>query len=161
MFSVNISLKYASSGRSRQTHERKMIYFFIRPWEGLKTRGMGEISPGTIEKGYRVRAWDTAEPPVLTHDTIQRVMASIKPETFKKLLETWQKMLNNNKGEKLKQILAIDGSATALPRPCGVTGTRTRTRCTRTKGPQYPRGRRKAGCVSGRNRRIARGKKSR
>ncbi|GHV86823.1 putative transposase - IS1548 [Spirochaetia bacterium] len=46
---------------------------------------------------------------VPSHDTIQRVMASIKPETFKKLLETWQKMLNNNEGEKLKQILAIDG----------------------------------------------------
>jgi predicted transposase YbfD/YdcC len=44
-----------------------------------------------------------------SHDTIQRVMASIKPETFTRLLETWQKMLNNNEGEKLKQIFAIDG----------------------------------------------------
>ncbi|GHT60216.1 ISAs1 family transposase [Spirochaetia bacterium] len=46
---------------------------------------------------------------VPSHDTIQRVMASIKPETFTKLLETWQKMLNEHEGEKLKQILAIDG----------------------------------------------------
>ncbi len=38
-----------------------------------------------------------------------RVMASIKPEIFVKLLETWRNMLKNNEGEKLKQILAIDG----------------------------------------------------
>jgi hypothetical protein len=36
-------------------------------------------------------------------------MASIQPETFRKLTETWQNMLNKGEGEKLKQILAIDG----------------------------------------------------
>jgi hypothetical protein len=46
---------------------------------------------------------------VPSHDTIQRVMGSIKPVLFSRLLETWQKMLNNHEGEKLKQILAIDG----------------------------------------------------
>ncbi|MDR2864601.1 MAG: hypothetical protein LBV68_03205 [Spirochaetaceae bacterium] len=40
---------------------------------------------------------------------MQRVMASIQPETFRKLTETWQNMLNKGEGEKLKQILAIDG----------------------------------------------------
>jgi predicted transposase YbfD/YdcC len=44
-----------------------------------------------------------------SHDTIKRIMASIKPEKFKRLLEIWQNTLNSNEGEKLKQIPAIDG----------------------------------------------------
>ena len=52
-----------------------------------------------------------------SYDTIQRVTAGIKPETFTKLRETWHKMLNNNGGEKLKQIPAAAGKTVRIGRP--------------------------------------------
>jgi predicted transposase YbfD/YdcC len=46
---------------------------------------------------------------VPSHDTIQRVMGSIKPEVFEGLQRMWNEMLNRGEGEKLKRILNIDG----------------------------------------------------
>jgi len=46
---------------------------------------------------------------VPSHDTIQRVMSSIKPEFFEGLQRLWNEMLNRGEGEKLKRILNIDG----------------------------------------------------
>lgn len=43
-----------------------------------------------------------------SHDTIQRVMLSIKPDVFKSLVGLWDKLLTANEGEKLKKILCID-----------------------------------------------------
>ena len=66
---------------------------------------------------------------VASHDTIQRVMSSIKPEVFRGLLGFWKELLDKDEGKKLKKLLAIDGSATALPRRFAGTGTRTKKRC--------------------------------
>jgi predicted transposase YbfD/YdcC len=44
-----------------------------------------------------------------SHDTIQRVMESIKPEKFQELTLVWRDLLNKDEGEKIKKILAIDG----------------------------------------------------
>ena len=44
-----------------------------------------------------------------SHDTIQRVMAIISPQTLQQLQLQWQEMLNTNEGEKLIKILNIDG----------------------------------------------------
>ena len=46
---------------------------------------------------------------VPSHDTIQRVMSSIKPEVMKGLLEEWKKLSEEKEGEMLKRILNIDG----------------------------------------------------
>lgn len=46
---------------------------------------------------------------VPSHDTIQRVMGSIKPEVFEGLQQLWNELLNRGEGEKLKKILSIDG----------------------------------------------------
>ena len=46
---------------------------------------------------------------VPSHDTLQRVMGSIKPEIFEGLQRLWNEMLNRGEGEKLKKILNIDG----------------------------------------------------
>jgi predicted transposase YbfD/YdcC len=46
---------------------------------------------------------------VPSHDTIQRVMSSIKPEVFEGLQRLWNELLNRGEGEKLKKILNIDG----------------------------------------------------
>ena len=51
----------------------------------------------------------TLEYGVPSHDTIQRVMAMIAPETMQQLQLKWQEILNSNEGEKLKKIIAIDG----------------------------------------------------
>ncbi|MBQ6780722.1 MAG: ISAs1 family transposase [Treponema sp.] len=51
----------------------------------------------------------TLENGVPSHDTIQRVMAMIAPETMQQLQSKWQELLNSNEGEKLKKIIAIDG----------------------------------------------------
>jgi predicted transposase YbfD/YdcC len=44
-----------------------------------------------------------------SHDTIQRVMGSIKPEVMKGLFEVWRKMCEEGEGERIKKILNIDG----------------------------------------------------
>jgi len=44
-----------------------------------------------------------------SHDTMQRVMACICPETLQRLNQMWNELLNENDGEKLKKILCIDG----------------------------------------------------
>jgi len=44
-----------------------------------------------------------------SHDTIQRVMAMVSPEFLGQYQTKWNEMLNSNEGEKLKEILAIDG----------------------------------------------------
>ena len=44
-----------------------------------------------------------------SHDTIQRVMSCIKPETMKYLSILWNELLNEDEGEKIKKILCIDG----------------------------------------------------
>ncbi|GHU50932.1 hypothetical protein FACS1894200_10720 [Spirochaetia bacterium] len=44
-----------------------------------------------------------------SHDTIQRVMAMIKPEAFRGLLQYWGESLNAGGGEQLKKLLHIDG----------------------------------------------------
>jgi len=51
----------------------------------------------------------TLENGIPSHDTIQRVMSSINPEVFKRLVGLWNEMLSKNEGEKLKKILCIDG----------------------------------------------------
>jgi predicted transposase YbfD/YdcC len=45
----------------------------------------------------------------MSHDTIQRVMASIDPEVMKGLYEVWTKMSQAGEGERIKRILNIDG----------------------------------------------------
>ena len=44
-----------------------------------------------------------------SHDTIQRVMESIKPEKFQEMILVWRELLDRDDGEQLKKILAIDG----------------------------------------------------
>lgn len=44
-----------------------------------------------------------------SHDTITRVMAMISPEILQQLQNKWFEMLDKNEGEKLKQIIALDG----------------------------------------------------
>jgi len=46
---------------------------------------------------------------VPSHDTIQRVMSSIEPKYIQGLVEIWNEFLNRGEGEKLKEILSIDG----------------------------------------------------
>jgi hypothetical protein len=44
-----------------------------------------------------------------SHDRIERVMGSIKPEVMKGLFWVWRKMCDEVKGERIKKILNIDG----------------------------------------------------
>jgi len=44
-----------------------------------------------------------------SHDTIQRVIGSIKPKVFEGLQQMWNEMLETNEGEKIKKLLSIDG----------------------------------------------------
>jgi len=44
-----------------------------------------------------------------SHDTIQRVMSSIKPEVLQHVNILWNELINSNEGEKIKKILCIDG----------------------------------------------------
>ena len=44
-----------------------------------------------------------------SYDTIRRVMAMVSPEFLGKFQLRWSEMLNNNQGQKLKKILALDG----------------------------------------------------
>lgn len=46
---------------------------------------------------------------VPTHDTIQRVMGMIRPESLQQLPLKWQELLDSNEGEKFKKIICIDG----------------------------------------------------
>ncbi len=42
---------------------------------------------------------------VPSHDTIQRVMGMIRPESLQQLQRKWQELLDSNEGEKLKKTL--------------------------------------------------------
>ena len=44
-----------------------------------------------------------------SHDTMQRVMACIRPETLQRLNQLWNELLDEGDREKLKKILCIDG----------------------------------------------------
>lgn len=44
-----------------------------------------------------------------SHDTIERVFTIVSSEFLQKFHILWNEMLNNNEGEKIKKILAIDG----------------------------------------------------
>ena len=44
-----------------------------------------------------------------SHDTIERVFASVSPEFLTKFKNEWNEMLNSGEGEKIRKILAIDG----------------------------------------------------
>jgi len=44
-----------------------------------------------------------------SYDTIRRVMAMVSPEFLSKFQIHWNEMLNDNQGQKLKKILALDG----------------------------------------------------
>lgn len=44
-----------------------------------------------------------------SHDTMQRVFSSIKPESMQRITEIWNKLLDTEEGEKIKKILSIDG----------------------------------------------------
>lgn len=44
-----------------------------------------------------------------SHDTIQRVMGMIEPETIQQLYTKWQELLNREEGELIKKIICIDG----------------------------------------------------
>ena len=46
---------------------------------------------------------------VPSHDTIQRVMGMIRPESLQQLQRKWQELLDSNEGEKLKKIICVDG----------------------------------------------------
>jgi len=51
------------------------------------------------------------EPPysIPSHDTIERVFAMVSPEFLQKFRTLWEEIINSNKGEKIKKLLAIDG----------------------------------------------------
>ena len=44
-----------------------------------------------------------------SHDTIQRVFAMVPPEFLENFQKKWNELLNNDEGEKVKRLLAIDG----------------------------------------------------
>lgn len=44
-----------------------------------------------------------------SHDTMQRVFASINPEVMQQINVRWKELLSREEGEKLKKILCIDG----------------------------------------------------
>jgi len=44
-----------------------------------------------------------------SHDTIQRAFEMVSPEYLQKFRDHFNKLLNNNEGEKVRKILAIDG----------------------------------------------------
>ena len=56
-----------------------------------------------------LRKYITLEGGIPSHDTIQRVMAMIAPEVIQQLQAKWQELLNQDDGEKLRKIVAIDG----------------------------------------------------
>ena len=44
-----------------------------------------------------------------SHDTIQRVMAMVKPQFLQNMQLLWKEMMSAGEGEKLKKLLNIDG----------------------------------------------------
>jgi predicted transposase YbfD/YdcC len=56
-----------------------------------------------------LRKYIPLENGIPSHDTIQRVMACIKPEVMQHVNILWNELLNSNEGEKIKKILCIDG----------------------------------------------------
>jgi len=56
-----------------------------------------------------LRKYVVLENGIPSHDTMQRIMASIKPEVLQRLNTLWNELLSQNEGEKLKKILCIDG----------------------------------------------------
>ena len=56
-----------------------------------------------------LRRYVPLENGVPSHDTMQRVIASIKPEVLQQLSILWNELLSRDEGEKLKKILALDG----------------------------------------------------
>lgn len=46
---------------------------------------------------------------VPSHDTIQRVMGMVSPESMQQLYVKWQELLDSREGEALKRIVCIDG----------------------------------------------------
>lgn len=44
-----------------------------------------------------------------SHDTIQRVMGMIAPDTLQQLYGKWQDLLNREEGKVLKKIICLDG----------------------------------------------------
>ena len=61
------------------------------------------------KKEEYLRQYIKLENGIPSHDTIQRVMAMIAPEVIQQLQLKWQELLNGEEGEKLRQIVAIDG----------------------------------------------------
>ena len=61
------------------------------------------------EKEQYLRKYISLENGIPSHDTIQRVMAMIAPEIIQQLQQKWQELLNGDEGEKLRQVIAIDG----------------------------------------------------
>lgn len=61
------------------------------------------------KKEEYLRQYITLENGIPSHDTIQRVMGMIAPEIIQQLQLKWQELLNGEEGEKLRQIIAIDG----------------------------------------------------
>lgn len=56
-----------------------------------------------------LRKYIRLENGIPSHDTIQRVMALISPDLMQQIMARWHEVLNSEKGEKLKKIIAIDG----------------------------------------------------
>ena len=62
-----------------------------------------------VEKEKFLRKYLKLPNGIPSHDTIQRVFAMVSPEFLQKFQIRWNEMLNNNQGDKLKRILAVDG----------------------------------------------------
>ena len=56
-----------------------------------------------------LKKYITLDNGIPSHDTIQRVMAMLSPETFQQIQGNWQTLLNTEINEKLAKIIAIDG----------------------------------------------------
>lgn len=68
-----------------------------------------EIGIFAKENAAILKRYFKLENGIPSHDTIQRVMATLSPKKLQELQMQWQEMLNTDEGEKLIKILNIDG----------------------------------------------------
>ena len=62
-----------------------------------------------VEKERYLRKYLELPNGIPSHDTIQRVFATVSPDFLKKFQMKWNELLNSNQGDKLKKIFALDG----------------------------------------------------
>lgn len=68
-----------------------------------------EIEIFAKEHEDMLKRYVSLENGIPSHDTIQRVMSCIKPDTLQRLNALWSELLSSDEGEKIKKILCIDG----------------------------------------------------